>query len=380
MSDDQTTPHRAANIDSSAEKCESTRKNDQLEKPPDAYDLRTSSLGQRNLALEKNPNRHSGSAGGDGDSVTLVALNADGTERIVAARKMGADVLSGSDASDESETTEIVASTRSALQGDGFSAFTKTPGFANVAITVTDEQMEKLAPLGIDKVHLEAMKAEMYLEGRPITSTLCEAMKNSRVLAIGENHQEGNALIADYAPGFMKSLKTAGATHLAIERVPGVDTPERDPAFEAMLQEAHKQGLKVVRVDTNSIPEGEIRDDYRNQCMAANVSQILDGDPDSKVIFWAGAAHTEVNPEGTSAGSLLKQRYPVCTVDGANIDFMGARFDSLFYMASESQVDFCIPTQGMMVADVPKHPEDPPIKPHLYGRSDLILFFKHPRD
>jgi hypothetical protein len=110
-------------------------------------------------------------------------------------------------------------------------------------------------------------------------------MQRNRVLAIGENHEEGNSLIAEYAPEFMRELKKSGATHLAIERVPGANIPERDPAYTAMLNEARRQGLKIVEVDYGGpIPPGVVRGDYRNAWMANKVGEILDEDSDNKVV------------------------------------------------------------------------------------------------
>lgn len=62
--------------------------NDRLEKPPDAQAARVAGADQIVAAQELNPNRHNGSAGGDGDeSIQIVGIDDNGQQRIIAERR-----------------------------------------------------------------------------------------------------------------------------------------------------------------------------------------------------------------------------------------------------------------------------------------------------
>ncbi|MCA9804583.1 MAG: hypothetical protein KC777_21580 [Cyanobacteria bacterium HKST-UBA02] len=160
--------------------------------------------------------------------------------------------------------------------------------------------------------------------------TAVELMKKNRVLGMGEFH-EGDSQFRATGIKTIERLKAAGATHLAVEMPSDLkplyeqfektgEIPDgmltgywntRD--FRELVTEARKAGLKVVPVDLPRPWDGKWS--QRDPHMARLVGDILDSDPNNKVVLWLGAMHV-ANVEGkahdqyTTAGTVLKDRYP----------------------------------------------------------------------
>lgn len=168
---------------------------------------------------------------------------------------------------------------------------------------------------------------------------LIGAMKESRVLAIGELHDSAEGLRHEVA-AMMKNLQQAGATHLLLEMPitmkPALDkflatgiydvndgsVPHdkhfyllEEPAYRELLLAAKSAGLAVQPLD---MPDYFRRDrPERNEYMARGIKQVLEADAQNKVIFWGGNNHlnnTGPNHDYLSLAGQLRDRYKVTTV------------------------------------------------------------------
>ena len=152
---------------------------------------------------------------------------------------------------------------------------------------------EYLAEATNDNEKARAVKQEINREGKPPSELLAEALRNSRVLGIEQINSYDNALAgAAYSLALMKSLKDAGATHLAVPykqdvldqfmktgKVDSIEVTE-GPAHRLAsmtMQAALQNGIKLVTsLDRFDIPS--------NEAAAKAVKDVLK-DKNTKVIL-----------------------------------------------------------------------------------------------
>ena len=183
----------------------------------------------------------------------------------------------------------------------------------------------------------ETPAVKEYLQhGRDPKDLLTYAMRENRVLMLGEDHHS-KAAHRDYLKNLMSDLKEAGATHLAFEisqenlgkldnylagagSIQQLPPGLRSPKVIALIQAARDAGLKVVPIDTKE--EGYFREDMqkRDDHMAAQIRTILDQSSSNKVVFFGGGLHTERRTDGMkSAADLLRaSNIPIVTVNEGN--------------------------------------------------------------
>ncbi len=182
--------------------------------------------------------------------------------------------------------------------------------------------------IGSSSAELAAVRDEVSEHAKAPLPFLTDALKNNRILAFGESHFAGRhrAIGATLMP----SLRTSGATHLALEIPEGSQSildkfvesgtstalkgiPEGliDTDYFLMLRNARDSGLKLVAADSYKSMSG-IWHGNRDVSMADNISAILDSDPNTKVVFWTGAGHLERS--GNTAAEYLARRFPIFTV------------------------------------------------------------------
>lgn len=223
-----------------------------------------------------------------------------------------------------------------------------------IAEEVSDKLLKKLEEMKIPKETAENVLREINQFGQDPQEVLQNLMKKNRVLAIGESHQSPNPQ-RDLVTQSMADLKTAGATHLAIEapmriqpaldefmRTGKLDPKElppllRDADFMKMLEAARTNGLKIVSVDRDGRyqegtenpdrPQSGDNEPYvdRDKLMSENIGQILDADPKNKVVFFVGSAHLDRNDPSRhqSAADNLRAKYDTATIKPIYENFRG---------------------------------------------------------
>lgn len=201
------------------------------------------------------------------------------------------------------------------------------------------ESRRYLQKAGVDEATARQVIGEINRFGRSPDQALPDLMSNNRILAIGEihffghNHQEpemnpARELIASSIPALVR----AGATHLAIEApmryqaaidrfmetgdVSGLPTIMRNPEDLAVFQAARQAGLRIAAVDANENSDGNMpsgRD--RNVVMANLMTNILNENPNNRIVFWAGSSHLyRTDGAPFSAIDHLRDRFSTSTV------------------------------------------------------------------
>lgn len=208
---------------------------------------------------------------------------------------------------------------------------------------VTDREAQHLWDVFQEPDQLVRMKAEVNAVGVQPEVAMVQAVRQNRIVGLGELHLELNAF-RDHGASLMHDFAREGATHLAVE-VSRCDQPILDRLMETgslsaadrqllkqrypgmhdnyfdMLEAAQRAGLRIVAVDCMKeagMPQGSAeeiatqRDIIRNQHMADEIARIVENDPNAKVLFWIGMNHLEGEGAHTravrSAASLLRER------------------------------------------------------------------------
>lgn len=156
-----------------------------------------------------------------------------------------------------------------------------------------------------------------------------DAMKQNRVLMLGENHDPKSPM-RDFGASAMKGLKESGATHLALEmtqkqldeynrtgKMSVLPEGLQTESYVKMMAEAKKAGLKVVGVDNGTGDVDNKAAQERDNHMAGKIDDILKSDKNNKVVFWVGAMHgaTTKDQGPKSAADLLREKnHSVSTV------------------------------------------------------------------
>ena len=216
------------------------------------------------------------------------------------------------------------------------------------------------ADFKLPRSQINSIRSEIAQFARDPASTLAFAMSRNRVLAFGENHFNGEHRVV--GARLMPTLKANGATHLALEipvfyqgvldqfsrtgktvDLKGLPDFLQDNDYLGMLISARNSGLKLVAVDAvdaSRAPDNrELRDLVgfvdmlnvsangianggrimarkqvdRDTFMADKIASVLESDPRSKVVFWAGANH--VARKQGSAVSHLAPRFTTASVN-----------------------------------------------------------------
>jgi hypothetical protein len=189
---------------------------------------------------------------------------------------------------------------------------------------VTAAEFQALRRSGKTAAEIMDWKAEINRVGTEVAPALSQAMRECRVLGLGECHIFGNpwrALGAKLIPELAKS----GATHLALELTPGwqkyLDRFSRTglpPATLAgaiswedipLLYAARRAGMKIVAVD------GRVSSD-RERVIASNIGNILQESYGNKVVLWIGAGHVRRGTSKNRAFDYLHEKFPVTSVNG----------------------------------------------------------------
>jgi hypothetical protein len=268
------------------------------------------------------------------------------------------------------------------------------------SVQVTEQERLALADWGLSDRQLARIKREISQSEKEPEPELVKAMKESRVLAIGEVHHGGGPEnLRELAAGLMNQLAGAGATHLVLE-MPSTNqkavekflsTGIYDPAdpdvyhhpdfdlltnkaYQDLLLAARNAGLTVLAVD---LPDYTSRGmDERNKAMAAGMKAVLQGHPENKVIFWGGDLHLDHTGEGKEYKSLsqhLRPFYKTRTV-WSDVD----EESPLVVLSGASRLDrFVIkPAETHAIAHFMS--SDPKIlKDSIpYGRHDLVLVIR----
>ena len=204
---------------------------------------------------------------------------------------------------------------------------------------VTDLEREALKNWELSDRELSQIKHDLRTLGKQPGDELVHVLKESRVLAIGEEHHEADTLRESVAH-LMRNLKSAGATHLLLEMpksnlqalnkflASGVDDPSdphvyHHPDFDLLSNKQYQElllstrdaGLQIQAIDLADYTHKDMAE--RNQAMAEGIIAVLKADPNNKAIFWGGNLHLEHTGEGHEYKSLaehLRQSYKVTTV------------------------------------------------------------------
>jgi len=220
-------------------------------------------------------------------------------------------------------------------------------------VVVTDEELASLASLEKTREELEAIRSEINVFGEDPAEVAVRVLKEHQILGLGEMHlsRDGHRKLG---ARLMPALREAGATHLALEVSrwvqPALDEFERsgqldrgelpcllaDDEFLDILESARHAGIKLVAADNRPeqrrdaaghtiAAEPALVDQPRelvwDEHMAFAIGQILDSDPAAKVVFWVGNMHLlDHRGQGRliTAARLLRQRFKLCTVMGAD--------------------------------------------------------------
>lgn len=219
----------------------------------------------------------------------------------------------------------------------------------------------RLTADGIKPEQIERATARLNEIGQDPRKMILDAVKNSRVVAIGETHTVPNGLQED-GTALMSQMKAAGLTHLAVEvkkdqqgmlddflsgKITSdefkknffgtTETNGRGDDWMKMMKTAHDAGIKVVAVDDYDDLGAHIDQlgidpkvaERRDNAMAGGVADIIDKDPRAKVMLWLGSDHLE---QGTgrygneTAGELLRQK---AAKDGFNLTVISAQLEDL---------------------------------------------------
>lgn len=250
--------------------------------------------------------------------------------------------------------------------------------------------MRKLTQVAVLPKDLAAIRNEISTHGKDPAPVLAELMRNNRVLGIGEKHASPNPH-RDFAATVMPQLGEAGATHLAIEAyshhqymfdrfnaggeftkadMQQVRGTVNNQDYRTMLEAAREAGLKVVAVDTKT--------GHRDTHMAKKIGEILDANPDNKVVFWVGSHHlVRKYAYDTLAVELLRKKYTVPTVVDSIQDrrYMGMPGPA-FVAASDLTAPVIVPTA--LAPTLANLPRNGTINPH--GLYDYVLIHPDPKN
>jgi hypothetical protein len=142
----------------------------------------------------------------------------------------------------------------------------------------------------------------------------------------------------------------------------------KDKDFTAMLESAREAGLKLVAVDNKAV--------HRDSHMAKSIGNILDADPNSKVVFWVGKHHLERTYQyDRVAVEYLREKYKVATVADSSPD---RRFRGMPGSAHVIARDLSAPVI-VATGDAPnlgKLPSNGTIKP--FSLWDHVLIYPAP--
>lgn len=135
-------------------------------------------------------------------------------------------------------------------------------------------------------------------KGQNPSEGLTRLMKDNKIILLGEQHDANPHRNA--GDDYVRALAKGGATHIAIEADPHEqelidnfmktgDTSQllgwmQSSEYLDILRAARESGLKIVAIDNKSVRD---RDGY----MAQGVRDIVESDPNAKVIVWIGSNH-----------------------------------------------------------------------------------------
>gem|GEM_PF-3575038 len=214
-------------------------------------------------------------------------------------------------------------------------------------------QMENIAGVfggngkaNVTPEQIMAVRSDINTYAQDPSVVLPDLMRNNRILGIGEKHHEFNPQ-RDFVAGIMPQLRAAGATHMAVEmdaryqpildrfaRTGQLQAADRqavrgllnDRSYLQLLSSARDSGLKLVGVDSQS----------RDVTMSKMISDILEADPQNKVVFWVGANHLGTEPVfGQTAFAMLSKKYGFATVGYAMDDNRLGYTSRLSYVAHD---------------------------------------------
>lgn len=183
------------------------------------------------------------------------------------------------------------------------------------AVEASEDEITNLRKIASPE-QIKAAKTEINEHGRDPKGTLLEAIKNNRIVALGESAITCiglRTLVETTAPLFAAS----GVTHLAVnidpkyqkildraidgdraafKKLQEFSGPHYDHDLR-MMQALAKEGVKVVAVD----------DDDRD--VASRIAKIVEADPQAKVLCYLSFLNLRRTPDGEkSAGEQLKER------------------------------------------------------------------------
>ncbi|MFA6212782.1 MAG: hypothetical protein WCT03_08405 [Candidatus Obscuribacterales bacterium] len=238
----------------------------------------------------------------------------------------------------------------------------------------------------------EKLKAKPYLDeinkaGEDPTKHVSDAMRNNRVLMIGEQHSLDGPM-HKFGAGAMKDLRAAGATHLAVEIPQGQldkynksrdlkDLPEayQTSDFAKMMDNARTSGMKVVGIDNGTGDTDGKAAQERDNFMAKQIKQILDSDKNNKVVYWSGMMHGADTTSGayrSTADILRNQKVAISTTMEQS---SATPTDDLTYYAKHLEKPTAISTKKTPLiagTEVPRLGND---VQERYGMWDSVLIF-----
>ena len=195
-----------------------------------------------------------------------------------------------------------------------------------VSEQVSPATVRELSRLNMNANELGALLREVNQHGSDPVQMAVQAMRNSRVLGLGELH-DGQSSQREFGGTVMAQLRQAGATHLAVE-IPSnqqamidrfMQTGEINRSdlpfflahdnFVSMLRAARTAGLRIACVD---VRDGSDRDRH----MANSIDTILRQNADNKVVFWVGGYHIRrVNQQDErTAADHLRANHTITTM------------------------------------------------------------------
>lgn len=195
---------------------------------------------------------------------------------------------------------------------------------------------------GVRPEVLTSIAARINGVGQDPRAAIMEAVRSSRVIALGETHVSPNGLRQD-GLALIGQMRRAGVTHLAVEvsrdqqgllddflhgRITRDEFKTRfyrtadhrghGDDWLDIMQAAHRAGMRVVAVDDPRFGrEVDYRDfsraevEWRDTTMATMIGNIIRENPNARVLFWVGANHLQrgtLRQGSLSAGELLHRQ------------------------------------------------------------------------
>ncbi|NVO32984.1 hypothetical protein [Hymenobacter lapidiphilus] len=161
---------------------------------------------------------------------------------------------------------------------------------------------------------LSATDSTAFMALRPVNARayILRRARTERIIILNEAHH--NPRHRAFAASLLPELAKLGYQYFAAEGLNEQDTLlnrrayptlatgyyTKEPQFGQLLRTASRSGLKLVAYDYGFSREGEMdeRTKARETAQARNIQQILQADPQAKIVVYCGFSHINEGPNG----------------------------------------------------------------------------------